>query len=80
MKDAWTDAYLNVAAYGGDKRTISFFKPNFTRKSLEFTTGPDTKTATVFITNFPKNHPVIVDHFELIESPVPRGDELPAAR
>lgn len=71
MKDAWTDAYLNVAAYGGEKRSTTFFKPDFTRKSLEFTTGPEAKTATIFLSNFPKSHPVVADHFELVESNAP---------
>jgi hypothetical protein len=68
MKDAWTDAYLNVASYGGPRLGVKLFKPEFHRKSLEFTTGPEAKKATIWITNQPKNNPVIVDHFELIES------------
>ncbi len=71
MKDAWTDAYLNVVSQGSERRSVKFFKPTFSHKSLEFTTGPEAKTATVWLTNFPKAHPVIADHFELRESTPP---------
>lgn len=68
MKDAWTDAYLNVAAYGGPRLTLKYFKPTFTHQSLEFTTGPEAKTATIFFTNQPKSHPAVVDDFRLMKS------------
>lgn len=68
MKDAWTDAYLNVISNGSPRVSLKFFKPDYHRKSLEFTTGPEANQATIWLTNFPKSHPVIVDHFELIES------------
>lgn len=70
MKDAWTDATLNVASYGGPRRNIKLFKPHYHRKSLEFTAGPETTRATIFFTNYPKAHPALVDHFQLIESSV----------
>ncbi|MDC1448304.1 family 16 glycosylhydrolase [bacterium] len=68
MKDAWTDATLNVASYGGPRRSTKFFKPDYHRKSLEFTTGPEATRATIFLTNHPKAHSVFVDHLELVES------------
>ena len=67
-KDAWTDSWLNVASYGGPRLSVKFFMPDYHRKSLEFTTGPDAKNATIWITNAPKSHPTFVDHFELRES------------
>lgn len=66
--NVWHHAYLNVAAYGGPKVGISYFLPEYHRKSLEFTTGPEAKTATIFLTNQPQGTPVLVDHFELVES------------
>lgn len=71
MKDAWTNAYLNVGAYGGPRISLTYFKPDYHRKSLEFTTGPDDQKVTVFFTNNPKNNPATVDHFQLIESKSP---------
>ncbi|MEN8775331.1 MAG: family 16 glycosylhydrolase [Akkermansiaceae bacterium] len=68
MKDAWTDAYLNAVSEGSPRINLKFFKSTYHRKSLEFTTGPEARRATFWLTNFPKSHPVVVDHFELIES------------
>lgn len=68
MRDTWTDAYLNAVSNGSPRVSLKFFKPEYHRKSLEFTTGPEAERTTIWLTNFPKAHPVIVDHFELIES------------
>lgn len=76
MKDVWTNAHLNVAPAGGEQLTINYFKPEFTRKSLEFTTGPETTKATIWLTNAPKSHPVVADHFELVESSASAQDGL----
>lgn len=68
MKDAWTDAHLNVVSQDLERLTLKFFKPSFTQKSLEFTTGPEAKTATIFFTNQPKSHPAVVDDFRMMKS------------
>ena len=68
LSGQWQSSYLNVAAYGGPKKGVSFSRPKYHRKSLEFTTGPETKTATIFFTNAPQGKLAFVDHFELVES------------
>ncbi|MDA7881691.1 family 16 glycosylhydrolase [Akkermansiaceae bacterium] len=72
MTGQWQNSYLNVAAYGGPKLGTSFAQPKYHRKSLEFTTGPEAKSTTVFFTNAPQGGLAFVDHFELVESSPPK--------
>jgi beta-glucanase (GH16 family) len=67
-KNLWFKSYLNVASYGGPKVGTQFFMPGYHRKSLQFTTGPESRTATIFITNQPQGKRSIFDTFELFEA------------
>ena len=68
MTGQWQSSFLNVASYGGPRKGVSFSRPSYHRKSLEFTTGPEAKTATIFFTNAPQGKLAFVDQFELVES------------
>ncbi|TWT50757.1 Beta-porphyranase A precursor [Rubripirellula amarantea] len=71
-QDVYHDAWLGVKNYDGDFQTVRFFQNYWHRKSIQFKTGPNAKTATVFFTNQWSAEPVLVDSFELIEATAKR--------
>ncbi|MBB6429144.1 family 16 glycosylhydrolase [Algisphaera agarilytica] len=67
-KDVWENAWLGVKDYGGEPIRRTLFRSDFYRSSLEFTTGPDSDTATIFFTNDTSTNRALADAFELYES------------
>lgn len=60
-------AAFGVKDYGGPEIRAKSTVHEFTRHSLQFTTGPTSNTATVFFTNDQKSNPAYGDLFELFE-------------
>lgn len=60
-------AAFGVKDYGGPEARAKSTAREFTRHSLQFTTGPSNDNATVFFTNDQKSNPVLGDSFELFE-------------
>jgi len=58
---------FGVKDYGGEEVRMESTEPAFTRYSLQFTTGPTNRRATVFFTNDQKSSPAYGDFFELYE-------------
>lgn len=63
-KNIWRNGLLGVKDYGSPATDVRFFFPKWHEKSLQFTTGSNTKTATVY---FRKNHKdlMLIDDMQL---------------
>ncbi|WP_244994573.1 carbohydrate binding domain-containing protein [Flammeovirga yaeyamensis] len=69
-KTIYENGWLGVKNYGaGQQPIIKYFKNDWYRQSILFTTGSNANKTLVYFTNKWKKHEVRVDHFELIESP-----------
>jgi len=66
-KGSWHHASFGVKNYGGEEVRAKSTAHDFTRYSLQFTTGSSDDSATVFFTNDQKGHPAFGDNFELFE-------------
>lgn len=60
-------AAFGVKEYGGPEVRVKSTAHEFTRHSLQFTTGASCTTATVFFTNDQKSQPAYGDKFELFD-------------
>lgn len=69
QQDKWFNAFLGVKDYGSSDTNVRFFFPGYHYKSVEFTTGPSAKSATIYFTNQPHGALAVIDDVLLVESP-----------
>ncbi|OHX63863.1 family 16 glycosylhydrolase [Flammeovirga pacifica] len=69
-KTIYDNGWLGVKNYGaGQQPIIKYFKNDWYRQSILFTTGKNANDTMIYFTNKWKKNEVRVDHFELVESP-----------
>lgn len=66
-KNLWFNAFLGVRGQGIEERKTRFFFPYYHEKSLQFTTGPHTKSVFVYFTNKPHGKTAVVDNIKLVQ-------------
>ncbi|WP_281614841.1 family 16 glycosylhydrolase [Flammeovirga sp. SubArs3] len=69
MKDIWQNGWLGVKAFGkkGQQPIIKYFKNEWYRQSIVFTTGQFANQTYIYFTNKWQKKEVHVDYFELTE-------------
>ncbi|WP_448248466.1 Ig-like domain-containing protein [Thalassotalea agariperforans] len=60
----WRNGLLGVKNYGGSATDVRFFKSSWQEQSLQFTTGSNTTTATVYFTKT-QNEAFLIDEMQL---------------
>lgn len=67
LTNIYHNTWFGVKNYGGKFVSIRTFKPEWHRKSIQFTTGPTSKSATIFYTNEWSNQAGQIDSVEIVK-------------
>ncbi|MFC2113373.1 Ig-like domain-containing protein, partial [Bacteroidota bacterium] len=68
MSNVWHNAYLGLKEFGYSATKLTYFRPDYTYQSIQFTTGDSDTSVTVIFENTNASHLAYADNFSLVEA------------